>query len=74
MVLYSHIYKNFAQLIVIHTVKDFLVVNETEVDVFLKFPCFLYDPTDVDKLTKSLVPQLFLYPACTSGSSQYMYC
>ena len=74
MVLYSHIYKNFPQLIVIQTVKDFLVVKEAEVDVFLKFPFFLYDPTDVDKLTISLVPLLFLYPAYTSGSSQYMYC
>ena len=30
----------------IHTVKDFSIVNETEVDIFLKFPCFFYDPTD----------------------------
>ena len=28
----------------IHTVKDFSVVNEAEVNVFLEFPCFLYDP------------------------------
>jgi len=31
---------------VIHTVKDFSVVNEAEVDVFLEFPYFFYDPTD----------------------------
>ena len=33
-----------------HTVKGFSLVNETEVDVFLKFPCFLYDPADVGNL------------------------
>ena len=33
------------------TVKGFSVVNVAEVDVFLEFPCFLYDPTDVDNLT-----------------------
>ena len=39
--------KSFPQLAMIHTVKDFNVVNETEIDVFLKFPCFLYDPENV---------------------------
>ena len=34
----------------IHTVKGFSIVNEAEVDVFLKLPCFLYDPTNVDNL------------------------
>ena len=38
------------QFVVIHTVKVFHVVNETEVDVFLEFPCFFYDPTDVGNL------------------------
>ena len=32
---YPHLFKNFPQLVVIHTVKDFSVVNEAEVDVFL---------------------------------------
>ena len=50
MVGYSHLFKNFPQFVVIHTVKDFSVVNEAEVNVFLAFPCFFYDPTDVDKL------------------------
>ena len=35
------------QFIVIHTVKGFSIVNETEVDVFLEFPCFFFDPMDV---------------------------
>ena len=34
----------------IHTVKGFQVVNEREVDVFLEFPCFLYDPMDTGNL------------------------
>ena len=34
----------------IHTVKDFSIVNEAEVDVFLEFLCFLFDPVDVDNL------------------------
>ena len=42
--------KNFLHFVVIHTVKDFSVVNEAEVDVFLEFSCFLSDPTDVGNL------------------------
>ena len=48
MAWYSHLFKNFPQFVVIHIVKGFNTVNETEVDFFfLKFPCFFYDPTDV---------------------------
>ena len=50
MVLYPHLFKNFLQFVVIHTVKSFSMVNEAEVDVFLKCPCFLYDPTNVGNL------------------------
>ena len=50
VVWYSHLFQNFPQLIVIHTVKGFSVVNEAEVDVFLEFSCFFYDPTDVANL------------------------
>ena len=38
------------QFVVIHTVKGFSAVNETEVDVFLEFPCFFCDPADVGNL------------------------
>ena len=34
----------------IHTVKGFGIVNETEIDAFLEFPCFFYDPENVGKL------------------------
>ena len=50
MVRYSHLLKNFTQFVVIHTVKVFSLVNEEEVDVFLEFPCFFYDPVDVGNL------------------------
>ena len=45
VVLYSHLFKNIPQFVVIHTVKGFSVVNEAEVDLFFEFPCFSYDPT-----------------------------
>ena len=49
VVWYSHLFKNFPHFVVIHTVKGFSIVNEVEVDVFLEFPCFFYDSTDVGK-------------------------
>ena len=50
VVSYSHRFTNFPQFVVIHTVKDFGVINKTEVDVFLEFSCFFCDPTDVANL------------------------
>ena len=50
MVWYSHLLKNFPQFVVIYTVNGFGILNKAEVDVFLEFSCFLYDPKDVDKL------------------------
>ena len=47
VVWYSHLLKNFPQFVVIYTVKGFGVLNKAEVDVFLEFSCFLYDPTYV---------------------------
>ena len=47
---YSHLFKDFPQFVVIHTVKNFGIVNEAEVDVFLEFSCFFYDPADVVNL------------------------
>ena len=43
VVWYSHLFKNFPQFVVMHTVKGFSVVNEAEVDAFLEFPCFFCD-------------------------------
>ena len=50
MAWHSSLFKNFAQFIVIHTVKGFGVVNKAEVDIFLELSCFLDDPTDVGNL------------------------
>ena len=50
MVWYSHLFQNFPQLIVIHTVKGFGTVNKAEIDVFLEFSCFFDDPADVGNL------------------------
>ena len=50
MVGYSHLFKNFPHFFVIHTVKDFSVVNEAEVDILLEFSCFFYEPTNVGNL------------------------
>ena len=50
MVWYSHLFQNFLQFVVIHTVKGFGIVNKAEVDVFLEFSCFFCDPMDVGNL------------------------
>ena len=50
MVWHSHLFKNFPQFVVIHIVKGFNIVNKAEVDVFLEFSSFLYDPVEVGKL------------------------
>ena len=50
MVWYSHLFQNFPQLIVIHTVKGLGIVNKSEIDVFLELSCFFLDPADVGNL------------------------
>ena len=50
MVCYSHLFKNFPQFVVIHTVKGFSLVSKAEKDVFLEFSHFFYDPMDVGNL------------------------
>ena len=50
MVWYSHLFQNFPQFIVIHTVKGFGIVNKTEIDVFLERSCFFNDPSDIRNL------------------------
>ena len=50
MVGYSHLFQNFPQLIVIHTVKGFGIVNKAEIDVFLELSCFFDDLMDVGNL------------------------
>ena len=47
VVWYSHLFQNFPQFFVIHTVKVFGAVNKVEVDIFLELSCFFYDPMDL---------------------------
>ena len=47
---YSHLFHNFSQFVVIHTVKSFGIVNNAEVEVFLELSCFFDDPADVGNL------------------------
>ena len=60
VVWYSHLFKNFLQFVVIHTVKGFGIVNKAEVDVFLELSRFFDDRTDVGNLI--------------SGSSAFSQC
>ena len=64
VVCYSHLFENFPQFVVIHTVKGFSVVTEAEINVFLELPCLLHDPTNVGNLisgsSASLKPSLKL--------------
>ena len=50
MIWYSHLFQNFPQFVVIHTVKGFGIVNKAEADDFLEFSCFFCDPVDVVSL------------------------
>ena len=50
MAWYSYLFQNFPQLIVIHTVKGFVVVNKAEIDAFLELSCFFHDSVDVGNL------------------------
>ena len=50
MVWYSHLFQNFSQFVVIHTIKDFGIVNKKEADIFLELSCFFDDPADVGNL------------------------
>ena len=62
----AHLFKNFPQFVVIHTVKGFGIVSEAH--VFLEFHCFFCDAADVGNLFSG--SSAFSKSACTSGSSQ----
>ena len=63
MVWYSHLFKSFPQFIMMHTVKGFSVADETQVDAFLAFLCFLYDPFP-------LTHGYYMWPATPTSSCQ----
>ena len=54
VVWYSHLFQNFPQLIVIHTVKGFDIVNKAEIDAFLELSCFFNDTATTEIYTLSL--------------------
>ena len=56
MVVYFHLFKNFPQFVVIHTMKGFGIVNKAEIDVFLELSCYFDDPTDVGNLISGSSP------------------
>ena len=68
MAWYSHIFQNFPQLIVIHTVKGFGIVKKAEIDVFLELSCFFHDPADVGNLISGSYYVLALYKKFLLGS------
>jgi len=50
VVWYSHLFQNFPQFVVIHTVKGFDIVNKENVDGYLEPSCFFGDPTVIGNL------------------------
>ena len=72
VVWYSHLFQNFPQFVVIHTVKGFGIVNKAEIDVFLELSCFFDEPVDVGNLISG--SSAFSNPAWASGSWWFMYC
>ena len=50
MVWYSHLFQNFPQFVVIHTVKGFGIVNKAEINEFLELSCIFDDPAEVANL------------------------
>ena len=72
MVWYFHIFKNFPEFVVIHTVKGFgIKVNKAEVDYFLKLSLFFNDLMDVGNLVygssafSTHLEHLEVYGSCT---------
>ena len=50
VVWYSHLFQNFPEFVVVHTVKGFGIINKAEIDIFLELSCFFNDPADVGNL------------------------
>ena len=71
VVWYSHLFQNFPQLIVIHTVKGFVIVHKAEIDVFLELSCFFHDPADVGNLISG--SSAFSKTSLTSGIARTQY-
>ena len=73
VVWYWHLFQKFPQLVVIHTVKGFSVVNEAEVDVFF-WNSLTFSVIQRMLAIWSLIHLPFLNPACSSGRFQFTFC
>ena len=71
VVWYFHLFQNFPQFIVIHTVKGFGIVTKAEIYVFLELSYFFDDPSDVGNLISG--SSAFPKTSLNSGSSWFMY-
>ena len=70
MVWCSHLFQNFPQFIVIHTVRGFGIVNKVEIDVFLKLSCFFDDLVDVGNLISGSSAFFFFFFASSSSKTR----
>ena len=70
MVWYSLLFKNFPQFVLVHRVKGFIIVSEAELDVFLEFSCFFYDPVDVD----NLISGSSVFSKCSLDIWKFLFC
>ena len=74
VVWYSHLFKNFPQLVVIHTVKGFSIVNEAEIDIFLEFPCFIYGTISSIQFSHSVMSDSLRQASLSITISWYSGC
>src|SRR5574340_467142 len=72
VVWYSHLFQNFPQFTVIHTVKGFDIVSRAQVDVFLALSCFFGDPLDVNNLISSF--SAFYKTSLNTWKFTFTYC
>ena len=72
MIWYSYLFKNFLLFVMIYTVKSFSLVNEAEVEVFLDFSSFFYDPVDVGHLISAKEYSNYCTIALISHASKVM--
>ena len=70
VVWFPHLFQNFPQFIVIHTVKGFGIVNKAEVDVFMELSCFFDDPIDVG----NLISGSYAFSQSSLNIWKFMYC
>ena len=73
VVWYAHLFENFPQFIVVHTVKGFGIVNKAEIDFFF-WNSLAFSMIQWMLAIWSLIPLPFLKPVWTSGSSRFTYC